>query len=766
MFWRAPFLTAVLSTAVAAQVDAGADAGPAAAEATDASPDAGQQNLEAADADAGLSPVPMSPDAAVTPLDAGSPASFQTVVVGTPEWRTAGSLHTINSKRLKQFGLDDPHAVLQAVPGVQVRGEDGFGLRPNIGLRGANPDRSKKVTLMEDGMLLGPAPYSAPAAYYFPLMTRMEAVRVVKGPGAIVFGPQTVGGAIDFVTRDFGPGIAAGLDAALGQYWYGKAHGHFSAANETSGFLIEGVHLRSDGFKRLDAVGGNTGFERNEWMVKGRHRIELGGVQHRFLLKLGFSDERSHETYLGLTDADFRAAPLRRYVASQLDLMQWHRTSISLTHRVEVAPWSLTTTAYRNDFHRTWRKLNRFAQGALTDVLGNPNTPRNALFLSVLRGEADSGSDAETLFIGPNKRDFVSQGIESVFRTDFTSGPIAHTFEARARYHYDSITRLHSEDAFAMKAGRLESAGQSTSVLVNNVDDTHAVALSVSDAMRLGRLTLTPGLRAEFIASRTQDHLAHSGSRASTNVVLPGLGAHVAMTEQLGVLAGLYRGFSPPAPGLASSLSELSLNLEAGARWARRGERLEVIGFYNDYGNLTDVCTFSNGCLDEHLDRQFDAGRAQIYGFEAFAEKRWRFGAVLLPMSVTYTYTGTRLLSAFRSDDPSFGEVNEGDELPYVPKHLVNAMAGIEVWRVNASAQLTFIDRMREQAGQGALVGALTTDAQLVVDLHCGVKLSDWLEVYFDARNVGDSHAIVGRRPFGARPNAPRMLIGGLKLTY
>ena len=82
-----------------------------------------------------------------------------------------------------------------------MRGEDGFGLRPNIGIRGANPDRSKKVTLMEDGILFGPAPYSAPAAYYFPLITRMELVRVIKGPGAISFGPQTVGGAIDLVTR-------------------------------------------------------------------------------------------------------------------------------------------------------------------------------------------------------------------------------------------------------------------------------------------------------------------------------------------------------------------------------------------------------------------------------------------------------------------------------------------------------------------------------------------------------------------------------------
>ena len=67
----------------------------------------------------------------------------------------------------------------------------------DIGLRGANPDRSAKLTLMEDGVLMGPAPYSAPAAYYFPLTTRMTAVEVFKGPASIRYGPNTIGGAIN-----------------------------------------------------------------------------------------------------------------------------------------------------------------------------------------------------------------------------------------------------------------------------------------------------------------------------------------------------------------------------------------------------------------------------------------------------------------------------------------------------------------------------------------------------------------------------------------
>lgn len=704
-------------------------------------------------------------DAASGGADAGVPV-FETVVVGTPETQAPGSVHTIKASRLNRFELDDPAVVLQSVPGVYVRGEDGFGLRPNIGLRGANADRSKKITLLEDGVLFGPAPYSAPAAYFFPLITRMETVRVIKGPGAIAYGPQTVGGAVEYVTRDAAEGTRAQLDVSFGQYLSTKTHGWLSAGSDTTAFVVEGIQLRSAGFKQLDG-GGDTGFDRTEFMAKLKHRLSVGEARHTFTLKAGISTEISNETYLGLTDADFRLTPLRRYAASALDRMEWIRTQFTASHKLEWNGLAVNTTAYRHDFDRTWRKVNRFRGAAVQTVLSAPDTPRNAIYYSVLTGESEASSPGEVIGIGPNHRTFVSQGVQSVARLGVRTGPITHALELQARYHFDSIDRRHTEDGFLIEGLRPVPVGDPTQTLVLNRDATHAFSASFTDALRWGPVTLTPGVRLEVIQSESLDRLLGTLDYGAVIEAMPGVGAHVALTDNLGLLAGVYRGFSPPAPGQPEAvLPESSINTEAGARWTRPGERLEAIGFFNAYSNLTDICTFSNGCIDTNLDRQFDAGQAQVFGLEVFGEKVFRFGPVSVPLSLAYTLTGSSLLESFKSADPQLGDVEAGDELPYVPNHVLNVSGGFETSRVGLFGTLSYIAPMRELAGQGDWDPAWTTDPQVTFDVHLGVKLNEWASLYGDVRNVFDNHAIVGRRPFGARPNAPRTAIVGLKLTY
>ena len=92
--------------------------------------------------------------------------------------KVAGSGAVIDNDQIATEVSTDINQLLKTVSGVYVREEDGYGLRPNFGIRGATSERSEKVTLMEDGVLIAPAPYSNPAAYYFPTTMRMNGVEV------------------------------------------------------------------------------------------------------------------------------------------------------------------------------------------------------------------------------------------------------------------------------------------------------------------------------------------------------------------------------------------------------------------------------------------------------------------------------------------------------------------------------------------------------------------------------------------------------------
>src|SRR3546814_20423953 len=93
-----------------------------------------------------------------------------------------GSVQRLDIDDLDLFAYSDVNRTLRQVPGVSIQEEEGFGLRPNIGIRGSGTDRNGRITVMEDGILIAPAPSSAPSAYYFPPMGRMrsDARRVWK----------------------------------------------------------------------------------------------------------------------------------------------------------------------------------------------------------------------------------------------------------------------------------------------------------------------------------------------------------------------------------------------------------------------------------------------------------------------------------------------------------------------------------------------------------------------------------------------------------
>jgi len=684
--------------------------------------------------------------------------------------RVGGAVQTLDEEALDATNYDDPNSVLLMIPGVYVRQEDAYGLRPNIGLRGANSERSKKVTLIEDGILFAPAPYSAPAAYYFPMMARITGVEVFKGPSAIAYGPNTIGGAINFKTRAIPDRTAAMVDLAGGAFGARRGHAWVGSSTDSTGVLLEAIHLGTSGFKKLDG-GGDTGFGRSEGLLKLRwNSDDMEDVHHRIEGKLGISKEVSNETYLGLTDADFRADPHRRYAASALDRMDNWRTQATLGWSVlAFDAFEFKATLYRHDFARSWKKFTGFTGGpSVEEVLANPEGGIRALYHAILQGEEDSSGDGnDGVVLGTNDRTYVSQGVDALARHAFDTGPMAHEVRAGLRVHQDAIVRNHWVEDWAMTEGSLvREGGQAVSA------DTEASSLAIAGHLSYSAsgwgLTLRPGIRVESIHSRFADHALGEESTGSQLVTLLGLGSHYAITQEWGLLAGVHEGFSPMAPGQDESLKEeRSLNYEAGVRYeGAEGARLEVIGFWSEYGNLLAQCSFASGCLAEDLDKQFNAGEVRIQGVEVMGEHAFALpGEFQLPVRLSHAFTVTAFQSEFESPNPQLGSVKAGDELPYVPTHQLSLNVGFTHPLGSMHVTTTYLDAMREEAGSTD-EDSRFTDSAIFVDLNAACRPLPWLELHVRAQNLLNAQPIVSRRPFGARPGKPFSVLAGLRADF
>ncbi len=689
----------------------------------------------------------------------------EVVVVGSMADVSAvpGSGMAIDLEQLERFDYIDLHQVLSSVPGVYVREEDGYGLRPNIGIRGAVAERSQKITIMEDGILITPAPYSAPAAYYVPNISRMQAVEVLKGPSAIRHGPHTVGGAVNLVTADVRSSRFAEIDIGLGSDAFYQVQGIYSDQLKDTDFSLDFATLGTDGFKSLDG-GGGTGFVKNEVNLKVQREFS-GKRDHVLSLKAGWANEDADETYLGLSDEDFDADPTRRYRASQLAKFKSDHTTLHLIHGVQ---WNdalrINTKAYWHQFNREWNKLDGFIEGpALQSVLANPE-----LFVSqyqLIKGERNSAeTDADTLDVTNNDRSFTSSGVQVTAHYEFETGALDHQLSSGLRYHFDEVDREHRLAGYLMADGIMNSDDKIRDPKVLNHAETEAWSLFVEDEIMIGSLTFNLGGRFEDIQGELQDKLAVLETNNDQDSMTLGAGLHWQVTDSIGLLAGVYEGFSPAAPGSGAEPEETT-NYEYGARYDGDMGRLEVIGFFSNYGNLLGRCRVSDaGC---NPGQEFNGGSVEIAGAELTGSRSFAVNEGLaLEVSLVYTYTESAFQESFFSQFSQWGLVRKGDQLPYLPEHRGQLQFGLvaDRWRVWTSVNAQ--SQMREEAGKGEIDSGLHADAFTAVDVSGVWVIDDHWEAQVRIKNVLDESAIVSHRPYGARPNRTRSVMGSIKYIF
>ncbi|MDG0970769.1 MAG: TonB-dependent receptor [Porticoccaceae bacterium] len=698
-------------------------------------------------------------------VDIEPPKLEEVLIIGSKEDKAklAGSGVQIGQELIEKQSYTDLNQLISMAPGVYVREEDGYGLRPNIGIRGATAERSQKITIMEDGVLIAPAPYSAPAAYYITNAARLYALEVLKGPASIQFGPHTVGGAVNLVTRPASWQNFAELNYTVGTDRFQRMSATSEFVTGNISFMLDAMHYSSDGFKQL-ASGGDTGFERNDFNAKIHWQPETE-LNQIVVIKVGYADEDSNETYLGLTDTDFDRDPTLRYPSSELDRFVSDHSQLHFSHKIEFKNnLQLTTKVYFNEFNRSWNKFDGFIGGPNAKlVLNSPSQYVSAY--KVLAGSQDSAEAGLTIDVTDNDRAYSSDGIQFDLSKEFSFAGIDHKFDVGVRYHHDDVERDHQQRSYLMTAKQLVSDGITRPSKVVNYAETDAIAVYLQDELSKGDLTLSLGLRYEDIQGSVDNFLTGSVSSNKQSILAPGAGVHYQLSENIGLLAGVYVGFSPAGPGASQAEAEESLNFEYGVRYEADSYSVELIGFLSDYDNLLGRCRASDAnCA---VGDEFNGGQVEIGGIEFNGQYEIELTeAMSLNSQLNFTYTESAFQKSFLSQFSQWELVKKGDELPYVPKYVGRWQMGVESnnWAVDLAVK--YQHEMREVPGVGDLIPGKQTESIATLDLSATWFVNNDFNVKLLIRNATDESAIVSHRPYGARPNLPRMVLAELKYRF
>jgi Fe(3+) dicitrate transport protein len=676
----------------------------------------------------------------------------------------------ISKKDLETKKQTDVMRILKSVAGTYVREEDGLGLRPNIGLRGTHPDRSKKVVLMEDEVLISPAPYSAPAAYFTPSMQTTESLQVYKGFASVPWGPNSIGGSLNYVTKQIPKHGYQKFDASYGSFntRIFSAEGGDSLLDRY-GFLISASRSETDGFKVLPQ-NQNTGFIKNDILLKGSWNISN---KQYLKTKIGFSTEDSNETYVGLSANDFSQDAFRRYASSALDNMNWTHQRFQIEHGVQIGESSfLKTLLYHNRFQRTWFRVDKFGNQNLTirDVLNNP-TGSNEFYYQILTGQRDSstiGSNGD-IILANNDRSFLSSGLQSNLAINSDLGDFKNELIWGGRLHADSIERNHTLHDAQMTSGSMNLTG---TVQQSQIDTNEAFAMStfIENNMSYGNWKWTLVGRYEDIqfrdSTRVQSGLAvNQEIRARDQFFVPGTGLSYKLTPTLAIRGSVNRALNVAGLGtFGRNERESATNYEFGLRHNGTLVQTDATLFYNDYDNITGTCTASTGCLAD-VDIQFSGGAARVYGLEFSASTSPRYKSWHFPVQTSVTLMTAEFANTFESESPEWGDglITSGSRLPYIPRLQYNVSLGVDYKKWQNNLNIMY---------QGDVVDQSLSQNQVriggfgVIDLVSRYNYSKKGSLYVKVDNLIGVEYVVAARPFGLRPGKPQAFGIGITQTF
>lgn len=666
-----------------------------------------------------------------------------------------GSVSLINREQMKAASLLNCNEIMRTISGINIVDEEGAGLRMNLGLRGLDPDRSRTLLVLEDGVPVSLAPYGEPEMYYTPLIDRMNNIEVLKGSGSIIYGPQTIGGVLNFITKEPPMISESDFDLTLGTGGFVStkfSHGNSSNGN---GFIAEIYH------KSADKIG-LTNYDIYDFMVKGKFRIDNTS---NLSVKVGLYDETSNSTYVGITQSMFDRGEYFTEIAPN-DLLTIRRYSLSLNYQKIISPKIVfNTSAFAYNTSRFWRRQDFGRSSNVTNktgvIFGDTSIAGGAIYMRNTTGNRD--------------RAFEVIGVQPSIISEFDFSGIKNELHIGARILHEKAAeqRINGSNSNAVSGSLVED------------EDRLGLALSgfiQNRAIIANGFVITPGLRYEFFDYTRDIFRINSKDTAikssrSISEIIPGIGINYNLNDRLSIFGGMHRGFAPPRTKDAITNEGTTLDLSAELSWNYEiGFRSYLFDFLNfeatayrmDFSNQIIPVSESSGNLGFGL---VNGGATLHQGVEM--SFNFTFSNLLTEDKLDLTLNTTISDSKFNSDRFIGSEkVNIKDnKLPYAPNLILSGTLNYHFdfgLNINLNASYVgnqFTDELNTiKASADGTIGEM--NSYYLVNLTLKYRLLNSFDIFLSAKNLTDEVYIASRRPQGIKVGIPRLIMAGLDFNF
>jgi len=640
-----------------------------------------------------------------------------------------GTVNVITQEEIDRAQPQHVGDLLKSVPGIHYQDEDGRGFRPNIGIRGLVPFRSRQVLFLVDGIPIQPSVYGDPATYYNVPVQRVERVEIIKGgPSAVLYGPNTIGGVINYITkRPSERPLDLFVRESGGSYDEFSSEVSVSGTRERLRYYVSNLRKQGNGFRQNDQFSVNDGTVRLEGDF---------GLGNSLVFNFNYYDERSG-TPGGLTASQFRQNPKQSQTPN--DVFEGLRFSGDLTYKHDLGAYgSLQATTFGNFFERNW-------------FIAGTSTTRNDQF----------------------RRKFDVFGLEPRYSLNYNLFGLKNQLISGFRLYLDRETDRQVRGS--------SPTARTGTTLANNELQTVATAFYLLNEFSLtDRLKITPAIRYESIRLSRENFQNGTSGEAISGEPIPAFGVSYRLLDDTYLFGSFQRSFKPPefreaiSPTTGANLdlkAQDGLHYELGLRsrpldWLSIETSVFLFDFKNQIISQAGVLSNAQDTRHKGLEGSVSAGLSRLLSGPL---------GVALPLwagDLSVQYSLTLLDATFSS-----GQF-KGNLLPNAPKHT-------SFWSIRythptgifASLNGLSVGRQFTDSANTAVENAAGTIGRIpsytVWDLNLEYKLPTFFNVknpslFFNTKNLFDKTYFTSRssQMAGIVPAPDRLFRGGLSFNY